>query len=731
MTAGNRSLRDRLMERDRLTEENGCYYGIRDLRLKQQDPVKYERFTARLVSAALSSREAAKYVAASPAARVMGEEVFALATPEGDVTAISMGLQGHISSMPHFIRHMIERGYEVNPGFRPGDVFLGNDPRISSPHGSDVYCAIPVFWEEELVAWSIGVNHITDIGAMDASSVPVLSPTSFTDGLLLPPMKGGENFEHYPWVYDLWNNRTRAGGFNTLDEKMRLAGCTLLHDRVREILTEFGIDYFRQALREWVEDGRRYAEQMIRDTMIPGRYRSPAFRTVFQKGAAASFSFANRNYLQHIYGCMTVTPEGRILDDEEGSSSWGYHSANAYLHGAVWGSFFTTLRNHLIFDPKVNTGVHLQATVTAPKGSMMNPDYPFTSVSSAWSMVVAFSNSVSTNIARSQFYRGFLEESWAENVNTLLPTGSGILEDGSIYSFISFENAANMATGASGCQDGESYLYSYVNAQSDAGDPEDWEYIVPTVFYLNRNTEPNTCGNGKYRGGLASDITLVAIDQGRNLRISAANIGSDGRTGGSSCSPVAGLPGAGCVMIFLHGTNMRDLMARSVPYPRSWAETREYLANGTLTAATVAVWKGGMPEVDVADGDLLVFLNNAGSGWGDPLERNPSRCSEDARGGDLTPERIRDVYGVLVQPDQDMAVDAAATDILRESKRQERRAEAVPVRQWWSRTRNRIQAQDFKVPEVRDMHADCMRYPRYREDFIEFWQLGDDYKIGS
>ena len=81
-----KTLAYKLEQRDDLYNETGCYWGTKELTLKNQDPIKYEQFFSRLQSAVFAAREKARYVAASPGGREMGESVWALATAEGDFT---------------------------------------------------------------------------------------------------------------------------------------------------------------------------------------------------------------------------------------------------------------------------------------------------------------------------------------------------------------------------------------------------------------------------------------------------------------------------------------------------------------------------------------------------------------------------------------------------------------------------------------------------------------------
>jgi acetone carboxylase, alpha subunit len=69
-------LRQMIAERDGLTADTGHYCGVEALTLRDSDPIKYERFYAKLHAAVLAARESARFVAASPGSREMGESLW-------------------------------------------------------------------------------------------------------------------------------------------------------------------------------------------------------------------------------------------------------------------------------------------------------------------------------------------------------------------------------------------------------------------------------------------------------------------------------------------------------------------------------------------------------------------------------------------------------------------------------------------------------------------------------
>jgi N-methylhydantoinase B len=84
----------------------------------------------------------------------------------------------------------------------------------------------------------------------------------------------------------------------------------------------------------------------------------------------------------------------------------------------------------------------------------------------------------------------------------------------------------------------------------------------------------------------------------------------------------------------------------------------------------------------MAIGARLFTNSHGGSGWGDPLDRDPEKVRKDVRDQYISIERARDVYGVVFSNDgsenpEETAVDLAATVKLRKEKKALKQKEVV------------------------------------------------------
>ncbi len=291
----------------------------------------------------MAAREVARFVAASPGGREMGEAVWALATAEGDSIALSEGFVAHSAAFPVAIRFMVEHGYEENPGFHDGDVYVSDDGyTCGAPHPGDTYTYVPIVIDGEVIAWACAINHIMEVGAPQAGSWAMFCVDTYMDGFVCPPTRTGENLRQYAWWDEMWKRRTRAGTMNILDDKMRLAGAGMILRSVHEVVAEFGVEYFKQAAREVIEETRRVVMDNIRNWMVPGTYEQCGFRVCRFKGLQKLWARADVDTVIHMHMSTSIDARGRILNDMEGSSRWAITRSTRFPAASrspsCWGS---------------------------------------------------------------------------------------------------------------------------------------------------------------------------------------------------------------------------------------------------------------------------------------------------------------------------------------------------------------------------------------------------------
>src|ERR671915_393393 len=498
---GGKRLDAMLAEAERLFEQTGSYYGLTgELELKDSQPIEYEKLFSRLRGGLVSARETALNISASPIVRELGELCFALYTPEGDSVALSTGIIVHVHTMSDAIKYMIRQGYEESPGIEPGDIFTN--------HNADVQTIVPIFWEGELIGWAAGVTHEIDIGAKTPGSVPIGPISRYEDGIDLPAKKIGSGDE-------LWRDHVLAGAkgtrtpmYWTLDERTRLAGCHMIREAVERVILEEGLDTYQQFVREVIEDGRRSFQSRGREMTVPGRYRAPAFTELpFEKEQQLP-SYARVDTMMHAPVEVRITRDGAIELDYEGSSAWGYHSANctpSSMQGALW----VQLTQTLICNDKVNDGAYLGLRPNFPPGTWSNHSNPQCSTGNAWFFLIPSYTGFIKSMSRALQARGYVEEVLAPyGLTANAFQGGGIDQYGKQSATTNF-GLSCVGGGAKMVLDGLDYAAAMWNPEGDMGDMEMWELIEP-FLYLSQRVKPSTAGPGRHRGGSGYEALRLA-----------------------------------------------------------------------------------------------------------------------------------------------------------------------------------------------------------------------------
>jgi acetone carboxylase alpha subunit len=718
------TLREALSASRALLDSTGHYHGVSDLRLKAENYLQYESLHARLRSAVVNARETSKKISASPGVREVGESVVALYTPEGDSVVLSTGIMVHVHTLSRFIQWMIERDYEGDPGIAHGDVFANNDPFVSDVHPPDLMNVTPIFNEKELVGWVGAVAHELEIGGVCGGANQSTTAERFGQGMIVSAEKVAVNdvIRRDFFVRAEMNLRTPV--YFILDQKAMVSACIDVREKVLEVIAQYGIDYYKRAIREIIEEGRRAHLLRMKHLTVPGRYRSAAFvgHTFTGKPGASPLS---RNCIVHTPLEMTIDRKGFLTIDYEGAGRKMWNPYNC-PPAAMDGGFFVTLTQFIDFDGKVNDGCWFATKMITPPGSWCNPMDDMTSTSSAWGSLMPGFGGLQRMISRAFLARGFREEVFLGQTNTPIIEGGGINQYGLRFGGQNLECAAE-GSGARAIMDGIDCGYVGWNPESDMGNVEIWEMMLP-ILYLGRRIWRDSPGAGKYRAG-ATFSTLLKIHK-TDLYNVISTIHSDKTFDNQGMC--GGYPGPTAKFEYVsRETDIGERVARKDPLPHVEGDPRNPDI-ATRVDGKFKVVDGVFLEQPLKDGDLFQFFYNTGGGFGDPIERDPEAVRRDLDDGIQSVEVAASVYRVVARYDsatKSHMIDEEATRRSREKCREERGARAVPLADWMKEERERI-VRGTLGREVKEMYNDIFGFSaRWGGEFREFWNLPADFKF--
>jgi len=703
------SLLEQLDLSEKLYEETGHYQGLKKLALHDKDPLRFEAFHSRLMSTIISVRETMKHIASSPAIRDFEEFVIGLYTPEGDAVALSTGIMVHVHTLSEFIKFIIRNNYEDDPKIRPGDIFENNESWAGGVHTPDVMTLIPMFYKGELICWIGSVSHELEAGTYEGPGMTVFSPDRFGEGLHISAEKVGENDQFRKDYLIRLKLNLRNSNWWTLDDKAKLSGCLMIRDALHKTIAKFGLDYYKQAIRELIEEGRRNFVKRVKTTMVPGTYRGLTMPVHKRSHIPSTHPLARSDFIDLVHNDMTVTKEGHIELDFEGTTGWSFHPFNCAV-GPMNGGFWITLTQLLNFDGRVNDGAYLAVKQYLPEGSIVNANYAGAATSLAWWTLIPIFGNVWRMIGISWFARGFLEEI-IMSTPTCIVGVAGFDQYGNHTGYQNFEMAAE-SFGARGVDDGMDCGSPIWNSEGVQGDAEVWELTGPNV-YIGRAFTPNHHGPGRFRGGSAWESLWVV----RGSRFVHVTLSSSGAHNGGIFHKglFGGYPAPGWKCLWARGVNLKEMAARDERIPRSVNEAEAMLKDGRIKAEDWYCGPLNTWSPNLSDGDLFGVMYSSGPGYGDPIEREHARLEKDLANGLITPNFARKAYGY--------AKSEAKTEENRAKMRAQRLEESVPASHWWRAERKRARVGDVGKVVSQTFARSVRMSDKIKDMYLDFWQL--------
>lgn len=724
------SLKTLVREVAERTRETGHYAGLRELSLREEDPFRWEEAMTKLIASAVTAREVAVHIAASPLTRSLGETCFALFTADGDAVALSTGIIVHVHTMSEDIKQMIEAGYEEFPGIRDGDIYSNNDPMLGNVHTTDIHTLVPIFYRGELVGWAGGVTHQVDIGGVTPGHDIVAATTRYEDGLYMTNEKIGERGRLLPHYLLRSRQGVRTPLYYDLDEKARIAGAEMIKRAVIQFIDEYGLDFYLRLSREVIEFSRRNFMARVKERLVPGRYRSVAFAdTPFSKEAWQPH--ARRDTLHHLPVEVVVQPDGTLKLDYEGNSGygpWAWNTALASVLGALW----VVLSQMLGYSEVVNEGYNLALETYRPPRTWLNNNEVYDlSRQTPWYLTIPIYTGLYRTLQRSFFSRGYIEEGASGYGMTADPTQGGILLSGAtgepkgIYAPITTFEISSVGLGANAARDGIDHGYAMWNPEADMGDVEDWERLQMGLRYLSRRVKPDSAGYGRRRGGAGFE-TMGVFYGVEGAQAFSLNQGSV-FTNAGNCG---GYPAYASYTLHVHHSGIEELWKEQKPYPQGDNPDRPEV-DDLVSAEVTRLPYGTYYPRSFANGDLIYMKYNGGPGYGDPLERPLELCERDLNDGIYTPRIMENVYGVVASQDERgrYVVDRNRSEQKRAEIRRTRGERSVDFAEFYRRERSRLLNGEL-TPVVRAMYAELADVgPRWWAEFRDLWQLPEEFRL--
>jgi acetone carboxylase, alpha subunit len=621
-----------------------------------QDPLDFVVTHGQIEAIMDSAKDMLSQISAAAGAKY-GDLIVGVYTLNGDLAiCTSSGVDVFATTaapVPKFVlRHWRD---EPTVGIREGDVFYHNDPAYGGVHVPDHTLLLPLFWEGEQIGWVGAVIHEGENGApLDPGGFALRASDPYGEGLRIPPMRIGEEYELRRDIVNLFQNQVRDPLLWLIDIRSKLAATRRVEERLHDLMRERGADVVIATMRHLLE--RTEAEVRRRVATWPD-------------GIVRAVAFSDHNGQEPALVKIPLEIEKRgerITIRAPGASGALPRSVNSMEH-ITKATIGCTLMNRGFHELPRNGGfVSAVDFELEPDTVLTASRYHATSLSvlplfylySCMSVLLpklcfgsgAAVMAPSAGFPTAPVYAGLTQH--LQRVANIDPTGNA------------------MGAGAHPDRDGEHAAGAWFAPMSDWGELENTETEVPLLSLWRRLAVDNH-GFGAHRGGAGPEWAYMVTGSDFFMMLIASSIGRFPITSG------------------LFGGYGAPVLPLTIVRPEGGVEAvREVLANRGASASDAAAVvseqpiKGSYEVKDpmkyaepVPQGEIWIGRMGGGGGYGDPLERDPAAVAIDRRQGLISDEAMSNVYAVVLDGD---GVDQAETDGARRRARESRLERGVP-----------------------------------------------------
>jgi N-methylhydantoinase B len=282
--------------------------------------------------------------------------------------------------IPGYIRGINRRFAELGDEWRPGDVVAHNHAYYGASHQPDVAFAVPIHHRDRLVGFSVTTAHHLDLGASSPGTIGVNAVDAYAEGLQLNAVKVEEGGRRNEAIWRLLHDNIRAPSLVLADMEAQIAAARIGAARHVHLLDRFGPEIVELACAELMDNSERLLRRQIEE-LADGTYRATGYLDGYEDDPDPQCRDVK------IEVALTVSGSD-ITVDFTGSSGQVARPINMPLEGTVDVAVALTLRS-ILLDSAVhgpvptNSGLFRPISIVAPRGSIVNPEFPAPTIARA------------------------------------------------------------------------------------------------------------------------------------------------------------------------------------------------------------------------------------------------------------------------------------------------------------------------------------------------------------
>lgn len=502
---------------------------------------------------------------------------------DGDLVGSGAGIPTFIGMLDKAVKQVLER-FKDGDDIEPEDIFIVNDPYLGGvTHLNDIILCLPVFTDDQIIAWTANTAHWNDVGGMAPGSMSTEATEIFQEGIQLPIIKLFSQGQLIRSVVDILYANSRMPDYLKGDLWAGIAALRLGKKRILELMTKYGVPTFLHAMDDYLDYGEKVTLKAL------------------QKMPKGQFFVKEEQDNGQVYSVETEIKDDQFIVDLRNNPDQGRGPYNLSRDGA---EIAAQMVLKAITSPQTvcNGGTFRPLKVLTRKGSVFDPIRP---------AAMGFYYEV-----RIRLY-DLIWRSLAEHFPDRIPSGhfasicgtiiGGIHPDtGRHYSVIEPELGG---WGGSAQGDGNSAMFSACHGET-YNCPAEISEMRNGIFVERYAFHGEDGGEGMHRGGrgICIDYRLCSHQAWLTAAYTRSKIPPWGL--------MDGRPGSTNYVLIIHQDGT----------------TERYSA---------------VTGLKLQKGDVIRIVTANGAGWGDPKKRDIKKIIDDLKNGFITMEQAERYYGYV------------------------------------------------------------------------------------
>ena len=541
----------------------------------------------------------------------------AIVTASNELLAAAEGIPAHIYGAHLQTRTMCR----VHPEFREGDAYLHNDPYDGNSHAADWSIIVPVFCEGEHLFNVTVKGHQADCGDSIPTTYTPRARDVYEEGaLIFPCVLVQRDFRDNEDIVRMCRRRIRVPDQWYGDYLSQLGAARIGERRLKAFVAKHGVGRVRRFIDAWFDYAERRADHAIR-RLPEGTLVNSGMHDPVQPFLPESLEITVKVAIDPAAGRIVVD-----LRDNPDCIDAGLNLTEACATANCIQGVFENLES----DIPPNAGSFRRLEVKLREGCVVGiPRFPHSCSLATTNMADVVVNLVQSAFTQLGDGHGLAQGNLCFSAGMGVVSGKDWRRGGAEY----INQVYLMGGGGPALPEHDGMIYlltpggcGLLHRDSIEFDEQRFPMLVRSQRLL-----PDSGGAGRRRGGPATEVIFGPRRDPMTVSI----------MGGGTINPPRGVRGGGDANHAYHGHLRADGAEDSVP-------------NGVMLA--------------LGPGEFVRSVDNGGSGYGDPLTREPARVLEDVAEGYVTQDHAAAVYGVVLSggaADGTLAVDETATETYR------------------------------------------------------------------